>query len=96
MVSAKALVCFFEEGVDEVVLMGEHRPFLYRLWRNVAEKFVGKFLPAAVAFGLAASYLTGTTIVDAAGIGAIAAAFGAGIEAMIGAANARNWMWKAP
>lgn len=95
LVSAKAVICFFDGGVEDVVLMGEHIPFLRRLWRSVAGKFVGRFRPAAVAFGLAASYLTGTTIVDATAIGAAAAAFGAVIEAIINAANSRSWAWKA-
>lgn len=82
------------KGPDEAVLVGEKLPLIQRLWTIAAEKFVGKFLPAAVAFILAAMYLPGTTAVMSAAIGAVAASVGVLFEVAIVASNTGAWKWR--
>lgn len=80
-------------GSDEAVLIGKKISYLKRVYEAIGEKFLAKFLPAAITFGLAASFLPGTSIFQSAQIGCLAAFLGASIEALISASLAKEWKW---
>lgn len=82
------------KGTDEAVLAGRRISFGKRMWETMAEKFAAKFVPAAVAFALAAKFLQGTTAFQSAAIGAAAACIGALFEAGVAARNSEDWKWK--
>jgi hypothetical protein len=92
--TANATVLVQVKGTDEAVLAGEKIPFTDRVKTVITEKFVAKFFPAAISFGLAAMLLPGTTAVTSAAIGATAACIGALVEALISASSAGEWKWK--
>lgn len=78
---------------EEAVLIGKKIPYLKRVYEVSGEKFFAKFLPAAITFALAASFLPGTSIFQSAFIGSIAAFMGAIIEVLISASLAKEWKW---
>lgn len=92
--TANATVLVQVKGTDEAILIGEKFTFVRHMWVTATEKFVGKFLPAAVAFGLAAMFLPGSTVVGSAAVATAAAAVGALCEAAIAAHNSKEWKWK--
>jgi hypothetical protein len=51
------------KGTEEAVLTGEKCTFLRHMRNTSAEKFVGKFLLAAVTFALAMMFLHGSTVI---------------------------------
>lgn len=91
--TANASVLFSLKGSGEVLMVGERLSFALRLRAIALEKFIGKFFPAAIAFALAAMFLSGTTAVASAAIGAVAAGVGALVEAAIAAGHAGEWTW---
>lgn len=94
LAEANATVLVQVRGTDEAVLAAKKVSFWRRSWENASEKFVGKFVPAALTFALAGMFLPGTTAFQSAMIGAIAACLGALVEAMVVAINAEEWKWK--
>jgi hypothetical protein len=81
-------------GTDEALLEGQRVSYTRRLKAAALEKFIGKFLPAGIAFVLAAALLPGTSAVTSAMIAAVAAIVGAFAEALLAAAKADEWNWK--
>lgn len=94
LVEATARVLVQVRGTDEAVISGRRVSFFQRMAETLLEKFVAKFVPAAVTFALAATFLAGTPAVQSAWIGALAACAGALVEATIAARNADEWKWK--
>lgn len=92
--TAKATVLVRVRSSDEAVLTGEKWTFGRHMLNTAAEKFAGKFLPAAVTFALASMFLPGSTVAGSAAIGAAAAAAGALFEAALAAYNSEEWKWK--
>lgn len=92
--TASATVLVQVAGTDEAVLAGEKCTLLRHMWNTTAEKFVGKFIPAAITFALASMFLPGSTVVGSAAIGAAAATVGALFEAALAAYNSGEWKWK--
>lgn len=91
--TANASILVSMKGSGEVLIVGVRLSYALRLWAIAVEKFIGKFFPAAIAFALAAMFLSGTTAVASAAIGAVAAGVGALVEAAIAAGHAGEWTW---
>lgn len=94
LAEARATVLVQVRGTDEAVLEATKVSGWQRFLSNASEKFVGKFVPAAVTFALASMFLSGTPALTSALVGAVAACIGAVVEAVVAAVNADEWKWK--
>ncbi len=91
--TANASVYVTMSGTIGIILTGKKLTFAVRMLGALTEKFLSKFVPAAVAFALAANVLSHTSAVESAAIATVAAGIGALVEAAIAARGSGQWKW---
>lgn len=81
-------------GTYTDILVGEEISLAKRWQLALFDKFLAKFIPAALTAMGATQWLAGTSAVTSAKIGLVAAVTGALVEALVAAGTGPNWKWK--
>lgn len=87
---------FAQDKAKQHVLMisGERVSPSRKVFQALAEKWLSRMVVPAIVFALTAYRLSGTSAVQSAGIGALAAIIGVLIEISVFIFHARDWVWK--
>lgn len=93
--SALAYLFAQEKDKQDVrMISGERVSLPRKVVQAIAEKWMSRMVVPAVVFALTAYRLSGTSAVQSAGIGALAAFIGMSMEISLFIFQARDWVWR--
>lgn len=83
-------------GPDKLIFSGEYLTKRKRLWRNLADKWLGKLLTPGITFFLTLTWVTTAPAIQSAQIALLAAAASFLVEGVSLVPSSEEWTWKDP